>query len=127
MLRSFLCATLLVAAALPVRLDNESLKQVFLNLMLNALEAIGEGGRLAVSVGQRPGKVAVSFADDGPGIPAETLRQLGNPFVTTKARGSGLGLFLSHRLVRAAGGSLDIESEAGRGTTCTVLLPRTRG
>jgi signal transduction histidine kinase len=114
-------------AALPVRLDNESLKQVFLNLMLNALEAIGEGGRLAVSVGERQGRIAVSFADDGPGIPAETLRQLGNPFVTTKARGSGLGLFLSHRLVRAAGGTLDIESEAGRGTTCTVLLPRTRG
>ncbi|MGH7730803.1 MAG: histidine kinase dimerization/phospho-acceptor domain-containing protein, partial [Candidatus Eiseniibacteriota bacterium] len=74
---------------LPVRLDNESLKQVFLNLMLNALEAIGEGGRLAVSVGERQGRIAVSFTDDGAGIPAETLRQLGNPFITTKARGSG--------------------------------------
>ena len=113
--------------ALPVRLDNESLKQVFLNLMLNALEAIGEGGRLAVSVGERQGRVAVSFADDGPGIPPETLRQLGNPFMTTKARGSGLGLFLSRRLVQAAGGTLEIESEVGRGTTCTVHLPRARG
>ena len=113
--------------ALPVRLDNESLKQVFLNLMLNALEAIGEGGRLAVSVGERQGRVAVSFADDGPGIPPETLRQLGNPFITTKARGSGLGLFLSRRLVQAAGGTLEIESESGRGTTCTVHLPRARG
>jgi signal transduction histidine kinase len=113
--------------ALPVRLDNESLKQVFLNLMLNALEAIGEGGRLAVSVGERQGRVAVSFADDGAGIPPETLRQLGHPFVTTKARGSGLGLFLSRRLVQSAGGSLVIESEMGRGTTCTVQLPRARG
>jgi signal transduction histidine kinase len=113
--------------ALRVRLDNESLKQVFLNLMLNSLEAIGEGGRLAVSVGERPGRVAVNFTDDGPGIPAETLRQLGNPFITTKARGSGLGLFLSRRLVQGAGGTLDIESEVGRGTTCTVHLPRARG
>jgi signal transduction histidine kinase len=113
-------------AGLPVRLDNESLKQVFLNLMLNALEAVGEGGRLAVAVAERRDRIEVSFADDGPGIPAETLRQLGNPFITTKARGSGLGLFLSRRLVRSAGGELDIESAVGRGTTCTVRLPRRR-
>jgi signal transduction histidine kinase len=113
--------------SLPVRLDNESLKQVFLNLMLNALEAVGQGGRLAVAVAERRGGIEVSFADDGPGIPAETLRQLGNPFVSTKARGSGLGLFLSRRLVRSAGGELEIESVVGRGTTCTVRLPRRKG
>jgi signal transduction histidine kinase len=113
--------------ALPVTLDNESLKQVFLNLMLNALEAIGEGGRLAVAVAERHGRVAVTFTDDGPGIPGDTLRQLGNPFVTTKARGSGLGLFLSRRLVQSAGGTLEIASAAGRGTTCTVQLPRRKG
>jgi signal transduction histidine kinase len=111
-------------ARLPVRLDNESLKQVFLNLMLNALEAISEGGRLTVGVAERRGRVAVSFADNGPGIPADTLRQLGNPFITTKTQGSGLGLFLSRRLVRSAGGDLEIESAVGRGTTCTVVLPR---
>ena len=113
--------------ALPVTLDNESLKQVFLNLMLNALEAIGEGGRLAVAVAVRHGRVAVTFTDDGPGIPGDTLRQLGNPFVTTKARGSGLGLFLSRRLVQSAGGTLEIASAVGRGTTCTVQLPRRKG
>jgi len=113
--------------ALPVALDNESLKQVFLNLMLNALEALGEGGRLVVSVEPAAGWIAVRFADDGPGIPPETLRQLGSPFVTTKATGSGLGLFLSRRLVQAGGGRLDIESQAGRGTVCTVRLPRRRG
>ncbi len=114
-------------AALAVRLDNESLKQVFLNLMLNALEAVGEGGRLAVSVAERPDRVVVGFVDDGPGIPAETLRQLGNPFITTKATGSGLGLFLSRRLVQSAGGTLEIESEPGHGTTCHVHLPRAGG
>jgi len=113
--------------ALPVALDNESLKQVFLNLMLNALEALGEGGRLVVSVEEEAARVAVRFADDGPGIPPETLRQLGSPFVTTKATGSGLGLFLSRRLVQAAGGTLEIASDTkqgGRGTVCTVRLPR---
>jgi signal transduction histidine kinase len=112
---------------LPVRLDNESLKQVFLNLMLNALEALGEGGRLAVTVGEARGHIDVTFADDGPGIPAETLRQIGSPFMTTKARGSGLGLFLTLRLVQSAGGRLDIQSQVGRGTTCIVRLPRRRG
>jgi len=113
--------------ALPVTLDNESLKQVFLNLMLNALEALGENGRLVVSVEPGPAKVAVRFADDGAGIPPETLKQLGSPFVTTKASGSGLGLFLSRRLVQAAGGTLEITSDTGRGTVCTVLLPSKRG
>jgi len=113
--------------ALSVRLDNESLKQVFLNLMLNALEAVGEGGRPVVTVAERPGRIVIRFADNGPGIPPETIRQLGSPFVTTKVQGSGLGLFLSRRLVQGAGGSLDIESEAGRGTICTVTLPRARG
>ena len=113
--------------ALPVALDNESLKQVFLNLMLNALEALGEGGRLVVSVEPEPARIAVRFADDGPGIPPETLRQLGSPFITTKATGSGLGLFLSRRLVQAAGGTLEVTSDTehgGRGTVCTVRLPR---
>ena len=115
------------AAPLAVRLDNESLKQVFLNLMLNALEALPEGGRLAVAVDERRDEVHVRFADNGPGIPAETLRQLGSPFVTTKAQGTGLGLFLTRRLVQSAGGQLDIDSQVGRGTTCTVRLPRLRG
>ncbi|MBI3540092.1 MAG: hypothetical protein HY076_07445 [Candidatus Eisenbacteria bacterium] len=116
-----------LAAPLPVPLDNESLKQVFLNLMLNALDAVSEGGRLAVAVDERRDAIAVTFRDDGPGIPAETLAQIGAPFVTTKVKGSGLGLFLSRRLVQSAGGRLDIESHVGRGTTCTVRLPRRKG
>jgi signal transduction histidine kinase len=114
------------AKDLRVPLDNESLKQVFLNLMLNALEAMQDGGRITVATAERRGRVEVSVADDGPGIPAETLRALGQPFVTTKAQGSGLGLFLTRRLVQSAGGRLDIQSVAGRGTTCIVRLPRVR-
>lgn len=110
----------------PVALDNESLKQLYLNLILNALEAMPRGGRLAVSMVERTGRVEVGIADDGAGIMAGTLKRLGNPFFTTKATGSGLGLFLARRLAESAGGELRIQSEVGRGTTCTVRFPRRR-
>jgi len=110
-------------AAAPVRLDNESLKQVYLNLILNALEAMPEGGTLRVTVGEARTEVVVRIADTGAGIDAATLRQLHQPFVTTKAQGSGLGLFLTRRLLESAGGSLSIDSRPGQGTTCSVRLP----
>ncbi len=116
-----------VGDAAPVRLDNESLKQLYLNLILNALDAMPRGGTLTVETGERAGHLEIVIADDGEGIPAETLRQLGRPFFTTKATGSGLGLFLARRLATTAGGELRIRSEVGRGTTCTVRLPRRRG
>jgi signal transduction histidine kinase len=114
-------------AAAPVRLDNESLKQLYLNLILNALDAMPRGGTLTVEMAERPGRFEVAIADDGEGMSPETLRRLGSPFFTTKAAGSGLGLFLARRLAAAAGGELRIRSEAGRGTTCLLRLPRRRG
>jgi signal transduction histidine kinase len=110
-----------------VGLDNESLKQVYLNLVLNALEAMSEGGVLAVAVAERGGHIEVRIGDTGPGMTPEVVARLGNPFFTTRAQGSGLGLFLSRRLVESGGGSLRIESAPGKGTVCTVLLPRRRG
>jgi signal transduction histidine kinase len=112
--------------ALPVRLDNESLKQAYLNLILNALEAMPEGGRLAIDVGEGRGRAEVRIEDSGAGIPPEVLRRVGDPFYTTKARGSGLGLFLTRRLVESAGGSLEIDSAPGRGTRCVIRLPRAK-
>lgn len=112
------------ASALPVRLDNESLKQVFLNVMLNALDAMPEGGALTVEVGERRGRVEIRISDTGAGMAAETLKRLGDPFYTTKSRGSGLGLFLTRRLLRSAGGSLEVRSALGRGTECIIRLPR---
>ena len=107
----------------PVALDNESLKQLYLNLILNALEAMPQGGHLAVRLVERAGRVEVGIADDGAGIPSGTLKRLGSPFFTTRATGSGLGLFLVRRLAESAGGELKIQSEVGRGTTCTVRFP----
>jgi signal transduction histidine kinase len=115
------------ADSVTVRLDSESLKQVYLNLLLNAVESMPEGGHLRVSDRGTPERLEVVIADEGAGMAAEVLSRIGNPFFTTKAQGSGLGLFLSRRLVRSSGGDLEIRSEPGRGTTCTVRLPRTRG
>ncbi len=113
-------------SAAPVGLDNESLKQVYLNLVLNALDAMSEGGTLTVADSERGGAVEVRFTDDGAGIAPDVLKKLGNPFFTTRAKGTGLGLFLAKRLLESASGSLTIESAPGRGTTCTVKLPRKR-
>lgn len=107
-----------------VRLDRESLKQVYLNLVLNAMEAMPEGGTLSVRRAEHGTKVEIAFSDTGAGIPAEVVARLGNPFFSTKAQGTGLGLFLTRRLLEAGGGELAIDSATGRGTTCTVRLPR---
>lgn len=106
-----------------VALDDESLKQVYLNLILNALESMPEGGRLEVAAAERKGRAEITIADTGAGITAEHLRRLAKPFFTTKAQGSGLGLFLTRRLVESVGGALTIESEVGKGTRCLVSLP----
>ncbi len=111
-------------AEAPVALDNESLKQLYLNLMLNAIEAMEKGGTLKVGAGERGGRFEVSIGDSGPGMPADVLRRIGSPFYSTKATGSGLGLFLARRLARSAGGELRVTSAPGQGTTCVVRLPR---
>ena len=92
-----------VGEGLNVSLDNESLKQLFLNLMLNALDSMPEGGTLTVTIDERRGRIEVGIADTGVGMAPETLKQVGQPFVTTKAQGSGLGLFLTQRLAQSAG------------------------
>ena len=113
-------------AEAPVALDPESLKQVFLNLILNALEAMPEGGRLDLSRAEKGGRFEFTIRDTGTGVAPEIAGRLGDAFFTTKARGSGLGLFLTRRLVQSSGGDLEIRGEPGRGTTCVVRLPRRR-
>jgi signal transduction histidine kinase len=106
-----------------VRLDDASLKQVWLNLLQNALEAIPEGGHVRVGFAQPAGRVRITVADDGPGIPEEVLTRLGEPFFTTRAQGTGLGVYLSRQLVQGAGGRLELESRPQSGTTVHVELP----
>jgi signal transduction histidine kinase len=110
----------------PLKLVPGSMQQVFLNLVLNAVEAMPQGGRLQVSTvrTKRPAGVRVTITDTGGGIPAEALPHLFQPFQTSKADGLGLGLFVTQRIVEEHGGRISVESRAGVGSTFRVWLPR---
>jgi len=100
------------------------LKQLFLNLMKNALEAMRTGGELEIDIrNSNDDYVIVSMVDDGPGIPPEVLPRLGEPFFTTKPNGTGLGLMTCHKIVRDHGGSLHIANRKPHGTHVEVRLP----
>jgi signal transduction histidine kinase len=107
----------------PVWADGDQLKQVFLNLMLNAVQAMDAGGRLRASTRLAAGGVVVEIEDDGPGIAREVLDRLFEPFVTTRAGGTGLGLPISLRIVEGHSGELRLESKAGAGAKAIVWLP----
>ncbi len=107
--------------------DREQLRQVWLNLAANALEAMEQGGTLTVRWSQAPGGEAwIEFSDDGAGIAAEDLPRVGQPFFTTKPSGTGLGIAIAQRIVERHGGHLSLESSLGRGTVARVTLPRER-
>jgi signal transduction histidine kinase len=104
--------------------DPQQLGQAFANIILNAIQAMPQGGRLVVkSEVPSPGWVAVSFADTGAGIPEEDLGRLFEPLFTTKAKGIGLGLAVTKTLVEGHGGTIEVQSEVGKGSTFTVRLP----
>lgn len=108
-----------------VRADREQIRQVWLNLAVNALDAMSEGGELCVRWRDESGEqVAVEFVDDGPGIDAEVLNRIGQPFFTTKERGTGLGVAIAQRIVERHGGALTYERAGGHGTIARVTLPR---
>lgn len=107
--------------------DVHQLEQVFLNLSINAIEAMAKGGRLQISARCEGDEARISFSDTGPGIHDATVQQLFNPFFTTKAHGTGLGLAVSLGIAERHGGRIDIgDSEAG-GACVTVVLPLTAG
>ena len=123
--------TNLVEALPMVRADAEQLRQVFLNLAINAVQAMPSGGRLQVSTSlrrsTRRGAAAafleVRFRDTGTGIPVNDVRNLFIPFFTTKEKGTGLGLPISQRIIENHGGTIEVRSQLGAGATFTVLLP----
>ena len=107
-----------------VAVDRGQMEQVFFNLMKNALEAMKDGGELAIEIVHDDTSVSVGFRDSGSGMSDEALARLFEPFRTTKKKGTGLGLMISRRIVAAHGGEIAVSSEEGRGTTFTVKLPR---
>jgi signal transduction histidine kinase len=109
-----------------VRGNRGQLEQVFTNIILNAQDAMSEGGTLAVASSHTDSQVALHFSDTGHGIAKEDLPFIFEPFFTRKrsGKGTGLGLWVSHSVVREHGGRIEIESESGKGTTVSVVLPR---
>jgi two-component system, NtrC family, sensor histidine kinase HydH len=98
--------------------------QVFLNLCLNAIEAMDMGGVLRISLSfQDEQTIRITVADTGIGIPKEDLHRVFDPYFTTRSSGTGLGLAIVHKIVEAHGGEVHLESEPGKGTTATILLP----
>ena len=112
------------AASLPpVRADRERLEQALTNLVLNAVEAMPKEGTLTIGLDADDPWLTITIADTGPGIPLEARRRIFEPFFTTKARGTGLGLAVARRVIEEHGGTIEVASEPGRGTTFAVRLP----
>ncbi len=104
--------------------DRNQLKQVFFNLLKNAMEAMSAGGRLSIKVRADDDSVFIAFADTGAGIRTEDLNKLFSPYHTTKAGGHGLGLMIVQRIMRDHGGHVGIESKEGVGTVVTLQFPQ---
>ncbi|HEM62546.1 MAG TPA: hypothetical protein ENO24_09660, partial [Chloroflexi bacterium] len=108
-----------------VSADEGRLQQVFLNLILNAVDAMDEGGELLIVAKETkdPAGASIEFTDTGAGIDQEVMQKLFDPFVTTKEQGLGLGLYVSRNIVEDYGGRIEAQSLPGRGTTFGVWLP----
>ena len=105
--------------------DPAQLRQVVWNLVRNAADAAATGGgHVAVSVAAEGAEAEIAITDDGPGIPADLLPRIFDPFFTTKKKGTGLGLATCHTIVTDHGGTIEVESAAGKGTRFVVRLPR---
>ena len=108
----------------PACLDCAQMEQVFFNLIKNALEAMKDGGELAITLDSDDDVVTVSFLDSGKGMTPDAVAALFEPYRTSKQSGTGLGLMISRRIVRAHGGEIDVESKEGEGTKFIVRIPR---
>ena len=109
----------------PVAVDAAKIRQVLVNLIQNAAEAMPEGGHVDLRASRFPDGegIVITVADDGPGMSAEVRDRIFEPFFSTKFTGTGLGLAITRSLVAQHGGRLDCDSEPGRGTTFFVMLP----
>jgi signal transduction histidine kinase len=103
--------------------DSNQLSQVFVNLTLNAIDSMSDGGTLTVRSMPQNGNIIIQFEDTGFGIPKEDLSKIFDPFYTTKEKGTGLGLAVSYDIIKKMNGSITVESEVGNGTVFTVTIP----
>ncbi len=109
-----------------VSLDPDQVKEVLLNLLMNASEAMPPGGTIEVWAEENPDAVVIYVMDEGPGVPEENLQRIFDPFYTTKPAGTGLGLSISHRIMEQHGGRIEAKRNPDRGMTFSLVLPRHR-
>jgi signal transduction histidine kinase len=115
-----------------IKADPDQLKEVLVNLIINACEAMAGGGTIDIHeqiIGSPSDRLLaeIRITDNGPGIPAAVLKKVFDPFYTTKEEGTGLGLSIVERIIHEHGGSIDLTSQANRGTTFTIVLPTKGG
>ncbi|MED4403757.1 PAS domain S-box protein [Metabacillus fastidiosus] len=110
-------------SALLVNCDENQLKQVFINLLKNAIDAMPKGGTVTLSARVVQQMIEITVQDEGEGMEAEVLNRIGEPFLTTKEKGTGLGLMITYKIIDNHRGSVKIESEVGKGTKFIVSLP----
>ena len=106
-----------------INCDQNQLKQVFINFIKNAIEAMPKGGVVSVTTKEVENEIEVTVKDNGIGIPKKILEKIGQPFVTTKKSGTGLGLMISFKIIENHKGTIKVNSEEGKGTTFTIRLP----
>jgi signal transduction histidine kinase len=111
------------AAQSTVFADESLLQQALMNLLLNAIEAMGQGGELTAATENCNGRLKISIRDTGAGIPAENFGQIFDTFFTTKKQGTGLGLAIARRVINDHHGLIEVQSEVGRGSTFSITLP----
>jgi signal transduction histidine kinase len=119
-----------LAPGLPwLTLDPDLIQQALINIALNAIQAMPEGGKFTVETksakpgGESPGSVEIVFADTGKGISMENLSRIFNPFFTTRQQGTGLGLSITQRIIEQHGGELNVLSSPGKGANFIILFP----
>ena len=109
----------------PIPIDRDQISQVFINILLNAIQSMGEGGEIRIGLRRSasPPGIEVRIADTGAGIPADDLEKVFEPFFSRKRKGTGLGLAIVHQIVAGHRGEISVESAAGKGTTFRIILP----
>jgi hypothetical protein len=112
------------SASAPIRGDRDLLIQAALNVVVNGVEAMKEGGRLTISVSPSHENWTLSVADQGGGIPTEVQEKIYNLYFSTKGKGSGIGLAMTFRVIQLHGGTIDFATEQGKGTTFHLQFPR---
>ncbi|CEG25760.1 ATP-binding protein [Bacillus sp. B-jedd] len=112
-----------VAKNLPVKAESSEVKQVFVNLLKNSIEAVGSKGEIHVRAFREKNSILVEIEDNGKGMSKEQLKLLGTPFYSTKEKGTGVGLSVTYKIIHSIKGTIQVESKPGKGTKFTVRLP----